>query len=107
MTGMAMPDPTSTRVLVYAPTGRDGTASADLLRRTGLSAEVSSSLAQVVEGAGVGVAAVFIAEEGLFGQDLSALSAWVEGQPPWSDLPFIVLTSRQEQATVAAWRQRL
>ncbi|HEV7441930.1 MAG TPA: histidine kinase dimerization/phospho-acceptor domain-containing protein, partial [Steroidobacteraceae bacterium] len=65
------------------------------------------SLAQVLEGIEVGAAAVLIAEEGLFGQDLSPLFAAVECQPPWSDLPFVILTSRQEQPAVAAWRQRL
>lgn len=58
-------------------------------------------------GVHTGAAAVFIAEEALFGKDLSDLKAWVEQQPPWSDLPFIVLTSRQEQPAVAAWRQGL
>ena len=94
-------------VLVFAPIGRDAAASAELCRRVGLSAEVCLSLAQVLEGIEVGAAAVLIAEEGLFGQDLSPLFAAVECQPPWSDLPFVILTSRQEQPAVSAWRQRL
>lgn len=94
-------------VLVHAPIGRDGPATAELLRRVGLSATVCSSLTNLTAGMEAGAAAVFIAEEGLFGKDLTALTAWVANQPPWSDLPFIVLTSRQEQPAVAAWRQRL
>jgi signal transduction histidine kinase len=31
----------------------------------------------------------------------------VAGQPAWSDLPFVILTSHQEQVAVAAWRRRL
>ena len=54
-----------------------------------------------------GADAVFLAEEGLFGKDLTGLFAWVESQPAWSDLPFVVLTSHQEQPAVAAWRRRL
>ena len=54
-----------------------------------------------------GASAVFIAEEGLFGKDLADLFSWVSGQPAWSDLPFIILTSQQEQSGVAAWRRRL
>ncbi|MCJ2049200.1 ATP-binding protein [Methylobacterium sp. J-070] len=95
------------RVLVHAPIGRDAPASADLLRRSGLTAEICPTLPQLVEGIAAGAAAVFVAEEGLFGKDLSALFAFVEGQPAWSDLPFVVLTSRQDQPAVAAWRQRL
>jgi signal transduction histidine kinase/ActR/RegA family two-component response regulator len=51
------------------------------------------------------VGAVFVAEEGLFGQDLAPLASWVESQPTWSDLPFVMLTSHQEQPAVAAWRR--
>ncbi|WP_336491942.1 ATP-binding protein [Methylobacterium nigriterrae] len=94
-------------VLVFAPIGRDAAASAELCRRVGLSVEICLTLAQVLEGIEIGAAAVLIAEEGLFGQDLSPLFSSVERQPPWSDLPFVILTSRQEQPRVAAWRQRL
>lgn len=94
-------------VLIFAPIGRDGPASAELCRRVGLSAKVCSTLAQVMDGIEAGAAAVLITEEALFGKDLRPLFACVEGQPPWSDLPFVILTSRQEQPAVAAWRQRL
>ena len=100
-------DGASTRVLVFAPIGRDGPASAELLRRTGLNAEPCADLAGLVEALEAGAAAAFVAEEGLFGQDLAALAGWVERQPTWSDLPFVVLTSRQEQPAITAWRQGL
>jgi two-component sensor histidine kinase len=41
-----------------------------------------------------GVGCVFVTDEALRTADLSALSAWLAGQPPWSDLPFILLTLR-------------
>src|SRR3712207_5785111 len=100
-------DRNSDRVLVFAPIGRDGTASADLLRRVGLAAEVFADITALVSAIEAGAAAVFMAEEGLFGKDIAALSAWVERQPPWSDLPFVVLTSHQEQPAVVAWRLKL
>ncbi|WGM40555.1 ATP-binding protein [Caulobacter sp. NIBR1757] len=95
------------RVLVYAPIGRDGPASAELLRRAGLDAFVCGDLPSLVSELQAGAAAVFVAEEGLFGKDLSGLSDWIEAQPAWSDLPFVVLTSRHEQPRVAAWRKTL
>ena len=55
----------------------------------------------------IGASAVFIAEEGLFGKDLADLFSWVAEQPAWSDLPFVILTSQQEQPGVARWRKRL
>ncbi len=95
------------RVLIFAPIGRDGPASADLLRRAGIIAEVCDELADLISAIESGAATVFIAEEGLFGKDTRSLTDWVEGQPAWSDLPFIVLTSHQEQPAVMAWRQKL
>ena len=103
---MTTPDRESACVLILAPIGRDGPAIAGLLRRVGLEASVCSSLDQVIDSLQA-AAAVLIAEEALFGKDLSVLKTWVERQPTWSDLPFIVLSGRQEQPPVAAWRQRL
>ncbi len=95
------------RVLVLAPIGRDGLASAEVLRRAGLSTEACSDLGELVARIKVGAAAVFVAEEALVGKDLSALVAWIEDQPPWSDLPFVMLTSNHAQAPLRAWRQTM
>lgn len=40
------------------------------------------------------VAFAVVTEEALRSADLRAVSIWIEKQPSWSDLPFIVLTSR-------------
>ncbi|MCQ4313278.1 response regulator [Pseudomonas stutzeri] len=104
---MTTPKRDSPTVAVYAPIGRDGPASAALLRRSGMDAVVCQSVDEILERAGTDADAVFIAEEGLFGQDLDVLSAWVDQQPAWSDFPFVVLTSKHQQPAVAAWRQRM
>ncbi len=95
------------RVLVFAPIGRDGPATAELLRRAGLETVICSDLAALISELDAGVGAVFLAEEALFGKDTAPLMQWVDGQPAWSDLPFIVLTSHQEQAAVVTWRRHL
>ena len=95
------------RVLIFAPIGRDGAASADLLRRAGVDAAICPDLADLVRSIEDGAAAVFLAEEGLFGKDTGALTDWVDRQPAWSDLPFIVLTSHQDQPAVVGWRRKL
>ena len=95
------------RVLVYAPIGRDGAASVELLRRGGVVAYNCVDLDVLVRELNVGAAAVFVAEEGLFGKDASLLFAWADAQPAWSDLPFLVLTSHQEQPFVVTWRRNL
>jgi signal transduction histidine kinase/ActR/RegA family two-component response regulator len=95
------------RVLIFAPIGRDGPAAADLLRSANLEAVVCPDLATLIEELPAGAGAVFLAEEGLFGKATTPLAHWVNCQPAWSDLPFIVLTSHQEQPAVAAWRRNL
>jgi signal transduction histidine kinase len=103
-----MPNDTpSDRVLIYAPVGQDGPASAELLRRSGLFAFDCGNLDGLVQELNAGAAAVFVAEEHLFGKDLTRLTSWIEAQPAWSDLPFVVLTSRHEQPRVAAWRKTI
>lgn len=94
-------------IVVYAPIGRDGPATAELLRRSGMDAVVCHGVDEVLRRAETDAEAVFIAEEGLFGHDLKALSDWVDRQPTWSDFPFVVLTSKHQQPAVAAWRRRM
>jgi signal transduction histidine kinase len=95
------------RVLVLAPTGRDGAASAELLARAALSAQVCAGLDELVAGLEAEADAVFVAEEALLGKPIDRLLAWVEAQPPWSDMPFVMLTSHREQPAVVAGRSRL
>ncbi|SDB10436.1 ATP-binding protein [Belnapia rosea] len=100
-------DVAAPRVLVLAPTGRDGTASADLLRRAALAAEACPGLDALLAGLERGADAVFVAEEALIGQPIEPLLDWVERQPPWSDMPFVILTSHRQTPPVVAWRSRL
>jgi len=72
-----------------------------------MDAVVCHGVDEVLQRAETDAAAVFIAEEGLFGHDLKSLSDWVDHQPTWSDFPFVVLTSKHQQPAVAAWRQRM
>ncbi|MDA9477024.1 histidine kinase [Bradyrhizobium sp. CCBAU 65884] len=95
------------RVLVFAPIGRDGPASTELFRGASLEAVNCRDLSALVSAMTEGVGAVFLAEEGLFGRDTEPLAQWIERQPPWSDLPFVVLTSHREQPAVVAWRRSI
>ncbi|MET3335025.1 MULTISPECIES: ATP-binding protein [Bradyrhizobium] len=95
------------RVLVFAPIGRDGPASTELFRGASLEAVNCRDLSALVSAMTEGVGAVFLAEEGLFGRDTAPLAQWIARQPPWSDLPFVVLTSHREQPAVVAWRRSI
>ena len=92
-------------VLILAPTGRDAGTASDLLQRAGIRSRVCVDFAAFTAGLD-DAATVFVAEEGLIGQPLEVLADWVRRQPPWSDLPFVMLTSRREHPRVAAWRQQ-
>lgn len=104
---MEWPDGPEGRILVCAPIGRDASACAQLLKRAGLRAQVCPDVPALVAHAQAGVLAVCITEEALFGKHLADVSAWVAGQPAWSDLPFAVLTSRRDPSAVAAWREEM
>jgi signal transduction histidine kinase len=100
-------DSPNLRVLVFAPIGRDGAASAEILRRAGIDVSICADLSELLDQIKAGAGAVFVAEEGLFGKGTGQLTDWIERQPPWSDLPFIVLTGRNGESRVVAWRKQL
>jgi signal transduction histidine kinase/CheY-like chemotaxis protein len=104
---MGRPDTDTSRVLIFAPIGRDAQASAELLRRVGLNAEVCDKLPMMQDCLQAGADAVLVAEEALFGHDLKSLSDWVQHQPPWSDLPFVVLTGSIAHPSIITWRRQL
>jgi len=93
------------RVLVFAPIGRDGPASVELFKSLNLEAVVCQNLPALISEMNSGVGTVFVAEEGLYGKDTAALANWISTQPPWSDLPFIVLTSHRDRPALVAWRR--
>ena len=84
------------RVLVLAPTGRDGKAACALLEHAGLECASCLSLDELQHHLEAGADAAVIAQEAFAGADLSRLFNWVATQPPWSDFPFVLLTTRQE-----------
>lgn len=80
-------------VLILAPHGRDGTVAAAILDEVGIRATICPSLEELVTGLDASACAV-ITEEALLSADRRELAEWVNLQPPWSDLPFILLTYR-------------
>ena len=98
---------TETRVLVLAPWGRDGAVILQVLSQAGIQAiEVPTPAALVAildEGAGT----VFITEEALTAPVLAALQIWLEDQPPWSDLPLVVLAGKHGDARLVQARAAL
>jgi len=66
----------------------------ELLREAGIPAGACPDLDAMVRTLGPNTTFVILSEEAVRMADLSAIKFWIDGQPPWSDLPFIVLTQR-------------
>jgi signal transduction histidine kinase/ActR/RegA family two-component response regulator len=87
-----MGNPLEHRAVVLAPTGKDAALISTALQRAGIAVEVCSNAADVAREAGRGVGAMLLAEEGLIKPAaLKLLSDLIEQQPPWSDLPVVLL----------------
>jgi signal transduction histidine kinase len=95
------------RVIVIAPTGRDGQLICNLLTRIGLEASEFSDCAAACREAGNGVGAFIVADEVLTPASASTLAAFVGREPSWSDLPVIVLTHGGQVTDVSSARARL
>jgi signal transduction histidine kinase len=80
------------RVLIFAPTGRDGALTRELLGRSGFGAVTCASIADLSARMDEGVGAVLLAEETLLPAAVARLAENLAAQPPWSDLPIVIFT---------------
>ena len=81
-------------VLILAPRGRDAEVVGQVLAHAGVSARAVPDLLAVIDSLDA-CAAVLATEEALAGPDLGRLLALAAAQPAWSDLPFLVLATKQ------------
>ncbi len=81
------------RVLILAPTGRDAALACEALAGAGLSAEACADMGALCREVAAGAGAALIATEALTPESMLLLRATLGLQPPWSDLPVIILTS--------------
>ena len=95
------------RVLVLAPVGRDAQAAAQHLAESKLHSVVCDDIEDLLIKLGEGAAIALVTEEAFLRGGTQALERWVATQPPWSDFPFIVLTSRTISGPAQIYRMRL
>ena len=80
------------RLLVLAPTGRDAQLAQTVLGEAGVRCTVCRDLPQLLQEAAAGAGAVLISEEALSVEThVYALGERLARQPPWSDLPVLLL----------------
>ena len=82
------------RALVLAPTGRDAPLTVSLLYEIGIVAEICVGVAALTTELRRGAGLAVIADEAVQTADLRPLVDFLEAQPPWSDMPIILLTHR-------------
>src|SRR4051794_23354151 len=84
-----------TRILVLAPRGRDADVVCKVLEGVGSRCLSIKSVADLIDALVEGAGAVFVTEEALAGSDLDPFRVWLANQPPWSDIPVVVLVNGQ------------
>ena len=79
------------RLLILAPLGRDAQLVRSMLAADQIDCQTCADLDAALQALEVGAAALLVAEEAL-AEDAGRLQALVARQPPWSDLPILLLT---------------
>jgi signal transduction histidine kinase len=81
------------RVIILAPTGRDAALLARTLTEAGIAIAIARDAGALLTLLAEGAGGAIIADEALPEDAIGAVAIWLAGLPPWSDPPFIVLTS--------------
>jgi PAS domain S-box-containing protein len=82
---------TDERILVLMPTAKDGERMGRVLAAAGLNRAVCKDLPDLCREIGRGAAAALLTEEAIEGDRGGRLPEALRAQPPWSDLPLVVL----------------
>jgi signal transduction histidine kinase len=81
------------RTLVLAPLGNDGPLTCDFLEAHGLTAECCRTATELCSKLDQGAGALLVAEETLNASSTAGLGEALQRQPPWSDIPVLIVTS--------------
>ena len=83
-------------IALLTPTGRDAAVTTKVLAAAGLAATACDDMTALCTLLERGVGALLVAEEALRPRDAATLLAVLGRQPPWSDVPTVVLTGEGE-----------
>lgn len=85
--------PAESRVLLLPATHRDAQVVGALLERTGLQCLVCGNASQLVAAIKEGAGLMLLTDSGLAGPEGALILDALQRQPPWSDLPVVILGS--------------
>src|SRR5579884_2046899 len=91
-------------VLLLTPTGRDAALISDTLMHGGVQPQVCTDIESLTAALATKIGAAIIAEEALDTRSIEVLQDALRTQPPWSDLPMIVLSGPGESSAASAYR---
>jgi signal transduction histidine kinase/CheY-like chemotaxis protein len=81
------------QLAILAPSGRDATVIKGILKGAGVATCIEAGIGTLIEGLDEPRAGgLILAEEALNDEGMILLERWLASQPPWSDLPIILLT---------------
>jgi PAS domain S-box-containing protein len=88
---------------ILAPSGRDCAVLADILRKSSIDCVECGDCDELIVALDQRRAGVIVVTEEAFGRsEFKALIGWLREQPPWSDLPVLLLTKRNGNAVLQA-----
>ncbi len=99
-------DPLVELVLVYAPIGRDGELSSQILARAGIWTKTCATIEELCAALEAGAASAVVTEEALSAQALDRVAAVLAAQPKWSDVPVVLCSTGGDVLRVNALRAR-
>lgn len=88
------------RVLILAPTKRDGEISAALLMQASIVSQICPTLVSLANELAHGAGALVVTEDALVHSPGSPLYLALEGQPAWSELPVIALVRNSSDGAI-------
>jgi PAS domain S-box-containing protein len=80
------------RLLLLTPTGKDPALAQTVFRRAEIEALACRDLDHLCLELSIGAGAVLLAEEAIAQGRPNYLAQWIAAQPPWSDLPILLMT---------------
>ena len=86
------------RVLALGASGKDAVLIKSVLADAGISCSFYSSAAELARELQTGAGALVVTEEAVLGGAQSVLVEFVRGQPKWSELPVLILTTRDSNS---------
>jgi signal transduction histidine kinase/ActR/RegA family two-component response regulator len=95
------------RILLLALRGRDALVISQLVERAGHASQICRSCEDLARELSLGAAAALVTEESLLEGDPTNLIELLARQPPWSDFPFILLSTKRSGRRPAKAQQLL